>query len=92
MKIGFIGLGYMGSRMAMNLVKNQYELIIFNRTKDKAQDLEKEGAKLAESPPNLAREVASSKQLKFCSKGPISGISKITLSVSISFIIGSIFL
>ena len=57
MKIGFIGLGYMGSRMAMNLVKNQYELIIFNRTKDKAQDLEKEGAKLAESPPNLAREV-----------------------------------
>jgi 3-hydroxyisobutyrate dehydrogenase-like beta-hydroxyacid dehydrogenase len=57
MKVGFIGLGYMGSRMAMNLVKNQYELIAFNRTKEKARDLEKKGVKLAESPSNLAKEV-----------------------------------
>ena len=33
--IGFIGLGIMGSRMAANLLKNGYELVIFNRTKTK---------------------------------------------------------
>jgi len=37
MKIGFIGLGIMGSRMAANLLKKGHELIVHNRTKDKAQ-------------------------------------------------------
>ena len=53
--IGFIGLGIMGSRMAANLLKNGYELVVFNRTKDKAFDLLESGAIWAESP----REVAS---------------------------------
>ena len=53
--IGFIGLGIMGSRMAANLLKNGYELVIFNRTKEKASDLLENGAVWAESP----REVAS---------------------------------
>ena len=53
--IGFIGLGIMGSRMAANLLKNGYELVIFNRTKEKAFDLLENGAIWAESP----REVAS---------------------------------
>ena len=57
MKIGFIGLGYMGSRMAMNIVKNQYELIVYNRTKEKAREVVQNGAKLAESPSDLAKEV-----------------------------------
>ena len=53
--IGFIGLGIMGSRMAANLLKNGYELVIFNRTKEKASNLLENGAVWAESP----REVAS---------------------------------
>jgi 3-hydroxyisobutyrate dehydrogenase-like beta-hydroxyacid dehydrogenase len=57
MKIGFIGLGYMGSRMAMNILKNQHELYVYNRTKEKAGELMQNGAKLAESPSDLAKEV-----------------------------------
>ena len=49
MKIGFIGLGLMGSRMAKNLVKNNYELIVYNRTKEKAKELVELGAEFAES-------------------------------------------
>jgi 3-hydroxyisobutyrate dehydrogenase-like beta-hydroxyacid dehydrogenase len=33
MKIGFIGLGIMGSRMAANLQKHGYSLVVFNRTR-----------------------------------------------------------
>lgn len=43
-KIGFIGLGIMGSRMAANLQREGYELIVTNRTKKKADDLIKNGA------------------------------------------------
>ena len=32
MKIGFIGLGIMGSRMAANLQKHGHSLVVFNRT------------------------------------------------------------
>jgi 3-hydroxyisobutyrate dehydrogenase-like beta-hydroxyacid dehydrogenase len=41
----------------MNILKNQYELIVYNRTKEKAHQLVQNGAKLANSPSNLAREV-----------------------------------
>lgn len=41
MKVGFIGIGLMGSRMAENLLKGGYELIIYNRTKEKAEPLVK---------------------------------------------------
>jgi glutamyl-tRNA reductase len=33
--IGFIGLGIMGSRMAANLQKHDYQLVVFNRTRVK---------------------------------------------------------
>lgn len=36
MKIGFIGLGLMGSRMAANLIKAGYHVHLYNRTKSKA--------------------------------------------------------
>src|SRR5437762_14125966 len=39
MKIGFIGLGIMGSRMAENLQKHGYPLVVFNRTRAKAEPL-----------------------------------------------------
>ncbi len=47
--IGCIGLGIMGSRMAINLQKEGYELIVYNRTKEKADDLLKNGAIWANS-------------------------------------------
>jgi 3-hydroxyisobutyrate dehydrogenase/glyoxylate/succinic semialdehyde reductase len=57
MKVGFIGLGIMGSRMAANLRKHGYELVVFNRTRSKAQPLLDKGAVLAESPAKLAAQV-----------------------------------
>jgi 3-hydroxyisobutyrate dehydrogenase/glyoxylate/succinic semialdehyde reductase len=57
MKIGFIGLGIMGSRMAANLRKKGHELIVHNRTKDKAQPLLDQGASWAESPAEVAKLV-----------------------------------
>ncbi len=49
MKISFIGLGIMGSRMAQNLLKNQVELTVFNRSKEPMEALVKQGAKAATS-------------------------------------------
>ena len=57
MKIGFIGLGIMGSRMAANLQKHGYALVVFNRTRAKAQPLLDNGASFAESPAKLAEQV-----------------------------------
>jgi len=39
MKIGFIGLGIMGSRMAANLQKHGHSLAVFNRSREKAEPL-----------------------------------------------------
>ncbi len=54
--IGFIGLGIMGSRMAKNLLKNGFEITVYNRSKEKAEDLLKAGALWAESPRKLAEK------------------------------------
>jgi 3-hydroxyisobutyrate dehydrogenase-like beta-hydroxyacid dehydrogenase len=47
MKIGFIGLGHMGSGMAANLVRAGHQVTVYNRTPGKAGDLEKMGARVA---------------------------------------------
>ena len=57
MKIGFIGLGIMGSRMAANLQKHGDSLVVFNRTRAKAQPLLDKGACFADSPAKLAEQV-----------------------------------
>jgi 3-hydroxyisobutyrate dehydrogenase-like beta-hydroxyacid dehydrogenase len=56
MKIGFIGLGIMGSRMAANLQKAGHSLIVHNRTRDKAEPLLSGGAVWADAPAALATE------------------------------------
>jgi 3-hydroxyisobutyrate dehydrogenase/glyoxylate/succinic semialdehyde reductase len=57
MKIGFIGLGIMGGRMAANLQKPGYNLIVFNRTRAKAEPLREQGAMVAESAAQVASQV-----------------------------------
>lgn len=57
MRIGFIGLGIMGSRMARNLLNGGYDLTVYNRTASKAEDLLAAGAKWAETPNGLAAQV-----------------------------------
>ena len=44
MKIGFIGLGHMGSGMAANLLKASHEVTVYNRTAGKVQALVEQGA------------------------------------------------
>jgi 3-hydroxyisobutyrate dehydrogenase-like beta-hydroxyacid dehydrogenase len=55
MKIGFVGLGKMGSAMAQNLLRAGHELTVYNRSRDKAQPLMQQGAQLAASPAEVAR-------------------------------------
>jgi 3-hydroxyisobutyrate dehydrogenase-like beta-hydroxyacid dehydrogenase len=57
MKIGFIGLGIMGSRMAANLQKSGYDLVVHNRTREKAEDLIDGGAMWADTPAHVAQQV-----------------------------------
>jgi len=57
MKIGFIGLGIMGSRMAANVQKHGHSLVVFNRTREKAEPLMAEGAEWEDSPAALALRV-----------------------------------
>src|SRR2546423_5571367 len=58
MKIGFIGLGIMGSRMAANLQGQGYQLVVFNRTRAKADPLLGPCGTFADSPAKLAEQVA----------------------------------
>src|SRR5437868_8448039 len=57
MKIGFIGLGIMGSRMAANLQKHGYSLVVFNRTRAKAEPLPGPCGTFSDSPAKLAQQV-----------------------------------
>ena len=49
MKIGFIGLGRMGSGIARRLLDAGHELVVYNRTPEKAAELCQAGAQLAGS-------------------------------------------
>ncbi len=55
MKIGFIGLGHMGSAMAMNLLKAGHELTVYNRTPGKAEALISQGARAAANVADACR-------------------------------------
>lgn len=86
MKIGFIGLGIMGSRMADNIARAGYTLIVYNRTQSKTEELAYDNVVIKNSPalvaaesdivftmlstPDAVQEVALSEE------GLISGMSK----------------
>lgn len=53
LKLGWIGLGNMGNPMVKNLINANFELVVFNRTKEKESELVQAGAKSANSPQQL---------------------------------------
>jgi 3-hydroxyisobutyrate dehydrogenase-like beta-hydroxyacid dehydrogenase len=53
MKVGFIGLGNMGSGVAANLLKAGHTLTVYNRTAARAEALVAQGATLAKTPSGL---------------------------------------
>ncbi|MGZ3455051.1 MAG: NAD(P)-dependent oxidoreductase [Polyangiales bacterium] len=56
MKIAFIGLGHMGMAMATRLLAAGHELVVYNRTRSKAEPLIERGATLAISPADAVRD------------------------------------
>jgi 3-hydroxyisobutyrate dehydrogenase len=54
--VAVIGLGAMGSRLAQNLLKTGYTVVVHNRTMEKAQPLIEQGATLATSPRAAAEQ------------------------------------
>ncbi len=52
-RVGFIGLGLMGSLMAKNIFKSGYPLTVYNRSKSKTDEFEKLGIPVVFEPKDL---------------------------------------
>jgi len=86
MKIGFIGLGIMGSRMAENIAKAGYTLLVYNRTKSKTEELAFDNVVIKNSPALVAAESDivftmlstpdAVQEVALAEEGLISGMSK----------------
>src|SRR6266481_5023603 len=57
-KIAFLGLGQMGTPMAMRLLQAGHELTVWNRTPDRAKPLAAAGATVARSPAEAGARAA----------------------------------
>jgi len=94
MKVGFIGLGNMGQPMARNLRAAGHELAVYNRSRDKAESLRQQGARVADSPADAARgaevvftmlsDDAAVEGVVFGEAGLLSGLGQGALHVSSS--------
>ncbi|WP_151697611.1 NAD(P)-dependent oxidoreductase [Weizmannia acidilactici] len=56
MKIGWIGLGHMGSPMAKRILNAKFELFVYNRTQSKTEELASSGATVCTSPQEIAEK------------------------------------
>jgi 3-hydroxyisobutyrate dehydrogenase-like beta-hydroxyacid dehydrogenase len=95
MKVGFIGLGHMGSAMAANLLRAGHELIVYNRTPDRADKLRQDGAKVAANPAMAApaevvitmlSDDAAVEQVVFGANGIMNSMPRGGIHVSMSTI------
>src|SRR5262245_35054041 len=95
MEAGFIGLGAMGHAMATSLVRAGHQLRVWNRTPQKAKDLQAAGARFAESPAAAAQagvvltmlaDDAAVGQVLEGAEGLLAGLPKDGLHVSMSTI------
>lgn len=55
-QLGFVGIGIMGLPMAKNLISAGYDLTVWNRSSDKLAPLAELGAKIAETPAQVASQ------------------------------------
>ena len=86
MKIGFIGLGNVGGKLANNLIKSRYKLIVRDLDPNLSKKFKKKGAIIASSPKELAENsniiITCLPSPKTCSKvmtaknGVLKGLSK----------------
>ena len=57
MQLAMIGLGRMGMNMVRRLLRGGHEVIVYNRTPQKTQEIAKEGALAAYSPDELVHRL-----------------------------------
>ena len=57
MKIGFIGLGNVGGKLARSLFRNRFDLTVHDLDKTVAEDFKSKGIKIADSAGKLTKEV-----------------------------------
>ena len=55
-RVGFVGLGIMGTPMTRNLIEAGFELVLYNRTREKAEALAERGAEVTASPREVAEK------------------------------------
>ena len=55
MKIGIVGTGMLGEAVGLHLLDVGYEIIVFNRSNKKTENLKKNGATVVESPKEVAK-------------------------------------
>ena len=94
MKVGFIGTGIMGHGMIRNLMKAGHTVVIYNRTKEKAEDLIAEGAVWTDSPAACAADCGAVitivgfpgdvEEVYFGEKGIFSGAKPGTLLIDMT--------
>lgn len=54
--IGFIGTGVMGKSMASNLLHKGFRVVVYSRTKAKAEELIASGAQWVDTPKEIAEK------------------------------------
>src|SRR5260370_25653157 len=94
MRVGFIGQGAMGSRMAARLVAAGHDLVVFDRLREATRPLEERGATLAVSAKQLAAGVdvvfssvtddAALEQVMLQSDGALAGARPGTIVIDMS--------
>ncbi len=55
-KVGIIGTGMLGEAVGLHLLDSKYEVIVYNRTKHKVENLVKHGAMSVDTPKNVAEK------------------------------------
>ena len=96
MKIGFVGLGAMGHPMARRLLDAGHEVVVYNRTATKADDLVAHGATRCETPASVARDSeivfsmmlddATTEEITFGKDGIAAGLTSQAIHVCCSTI------
>src|SRR5918993_3690280 len=84
MKLGFIGLGAMGSPMARNLLEAGHELAVWNRSPERVGPLVEAGARRADSPADATSDTRATilmvtnaeavQEVLFGDKGVVQGL------------------
>jgi 3-hydroxyisobutyrate dehydrogenase-like beta-hydroxyacid dehydrogenase len=96
MRIGFLGLGNMGSGMSRNLIRAGNQVTVYNRTRKAADTLAKDGARVTSTPAEAAsgQEVAITmladdhalESVAFGKAGLIEGLPPGAMHISMSTI------